>query len=76
MEERTERCHIQAKVNGGTDTVKNLHLLCKDCHKDSEFLEDLDYFKWIEARNLMSRSFGNADGKTILDFINNYAKGN
>lgn len=27
-----ERAHLVAKVNKGSDTVDNLHLLCKSCH--------------------------------------------
>ena len=43
-----ERAHIQARCNGGADTVENLHLLCSVCHKVSEYLEGDDYWKWLE----------------------------
>ena len=32
------RCHIKARVNGGTDTVTNLILLCQHCHLKQETL--------------------------------------
>jgi len=44
-----ERAHIQARCNGGPDTVENLHLLCCYCHKASEYREGDDYWNWIET---------------------------
>lgn len=32
----TQRCHIKAKCDGGTDEVDNLLLLCKRCHMSQE----------------------------------------
>lgn len=31
-----ERCHIKARIQGGTDTVDNLMLLCRHCHNLQE----------------------------------------
>ena len=42
-----ERCHIMARVLGGTDTVKNLHLLCKICHIQSECFTGDVYWEWF-----------------------------
>ena len=42
-----ERAHIQARCNGGPDTVDNLHLLCSTCHKVSEHLEGDAYWEWL-----------------------------
>jgi len=57
---KTERAHIIPRVYGGDDTVDNLHLLCKKCHRYSEFfcerMKDKSvqevrqyYFQWLEA---------------------------
>jgi hypothetical protein len=47
-----ERSHIVAKTYGGTDAPENIHLLCKFCHLESEFLENsVDYFKWIFSKS-------------------------
>jgi hypothetical protein len=48
----TQRCHIVPKSLGGSDMVDNLHLLCKECHLESEFLENEKvYFRWFEMKN-------------------------
>jgi len=44
-----ERAHILARCEGGSDTVENLHLLCPDCHRVSEYLRDDDYWNWING---------------------------
>ena len=36
FEKPLERCHLKAKIDGGTDTVENLVLLCKQCHAIQE----------------------------------------
>ena len=47
----TERAHIKARCDGGSDTVENLHLLCSFCHKSSEFIEGDDYERWFMEQN-------------------------
>ena len=44
------RAHIQPRCNGGSDTVENLHMLCRTCHKASEFIDGDDYNKWLLER--------------------------
>ena len=51
---RTERAHIKASVEGGSDDVKNLHLLCPDCHRQSERLSGYEYYEWFIDQNLFS----------------------
>jgi hypothetical protein len=55
-----ERAHIHARTNGGSDTADNLHMLCRTCHRDSEYLEGDDYWRWFWERTstdmLMSSS--------------------
>ena len=51
---RTERAHIQASVEGGEDDVENLHLLCPDCHRQSELLSGYEYYEWLIDQNLFS----------------------
>lgn len=43
----TERAHILARSEGGTDGEENLHLLCRRCHCDSEFLSGEAYWAWF-----------------------------
>lgn len=51
---RLERCHINAKVTGGSDEVSNLHLLCGWCHRLSEGLEGEGYWEWLRAQDQVS----------------------
>ena len=44
---KTERCHIKPKNAGGDDTVENLHLLCANCHKQSEGYSGMAYWRWF-----------------------------
>jgi hypothetical protein len=47
----TERCHIVPKVKGGGDGVDNLHLLCKSCHVESEYIVDYEaYMDWLDMK--------------------------
>lgn len=48
--ETLHRAHILARVEGGSDTVENLHMLCPWCHRDSEFLSGAEYWAWFESR--------------------------
>lgn len=50
-----DRAHIKPVISGGSNTVENLHLLCKICHKESEFLEDADYWQWFFNMNSQKR---------------------
>ena len=43
-----DRCHIIPSVDGGNNSVKNLHLLCAGCHAESEGLRQ--YFTWFEYK--------------------------
>ena len=40
-----ERAHILSRNQGGNNSIVNIHLLCRNCHKESEFLEQKEY--WI-----------------------------
>lgn len=69
-----ERAHITARCEGGTDTLDNLHMLCKACHKDSEFLSGDAYFQWFRERtafdmfaSVIMRSGGVDAWKAIQD---------
>ena len=44
---RLERCHIKARCNKGLDDCNNLHLLCRNCHVESEFYEGALYWQWL-----------------------------
>ena len=48
----TERCHIIPKDKGGSDLVNNLHLLCKECHLESEPIIDSEqYLDWFDLKS-------------------------
>lgn len=51
--EWTERAHITARADGGSNDVDNLHLLCPTCHKASESLAGGAYWEWFAERTLM-----------------------
>ena len=70
MLEKTERCHIVPKFNQGSDDVSNLHLLCSDCHKASEFLMGSDYDTWLLRTNVLTRLLGTQnDGIALFESI-------
>jgi hypothetical protein len=74
MEEKTERCHIMPRFNQGSDDVSNLHLLCSDCHKSSEFLFGEMYETWLAKTNVVTRLLGTENqGITIFDVIKKLA---
>lgn len=50
----TDKAHIQASCNGGPATEENMHVLCKACHLDSEFLEGAAYWNWFHKRTAMA----------------------
>ena len=47
-----EKCHIIAKAKGGSYSVKNLHLLCGNCHEESEYFDNGDerYWRWFRKK--------------------------
>lgn len=47
---RTDRAHILARVYGGSDEPRNLHLLCRLCHEMSEGFEGLAYWRWFKRQ--------------------------
>jgi len=69
-----QRAHINAKCNGGSDDVENLHMLCYTCHKDSEFVEGEAYWAWFKERTiydrLMSQGFRSGAGFNMHSMFN------
>ena len=48
----TERAHIVPLCKGGTNDITNLHLLCKECHTESEgFEEEGIYWEWFNLKS-------------------------
>lgn len=48
----TQRAHIIPVCCHGSDSVKNLHLLCHWCHDRSEAIENYHkYYLWFKERN-------------------------
>ena len=48
----TERAHIRARVEGGSDSKTNIHLLCHECHIESEMIKGYKYYKWFVRQNV------------------------
>ena len=76
--ETTERAHIKARCNGGSDKEENLHLLCNACHKCSEFLEGKEYYSWLINWNVYKKilymSMKNNPAEFIEKLINGIYK--
>lgn len=56
----TQRCHIQPLYSSNNNDVGNLHLLCNECHMESEHIENIEcYYIWFKHKNpLNSMSYG------------------
>ena len=46
-----DRAHILAVCEKGSDDVDNLHLLCRNCHKESEAHNGNEYKLWMASKN-------------------------
>lgn len=49
---KLDRAHIIPDWNGGEDTPSNLHMLCKACHHQSEFLDVASYWQWFKNQHV------------------------
>lgn len=49
-----ERAHIKSIFDGGSNDASNIHILCKTCHKASEFITGHDYFDWFYKRDMIT----------------------
>jgi len=48
----TQRAHIIPLRNGGSNEAFNLHLLCNECHTESEFIEQEEpYWVWFNFKS-------------------------
>jgi 5-methylcytosine-specific restriction endonuclease McrA len=65
----TDRAHIRARSYGGCDKAHNLHLLCRECHKASEFLTGEDYDSWFANRNLIHKILENTPGAILANLL-------
>ena len=48
-----QRCHIQPLAEGGSNKSENLHLLCPNCHSESEGYSGRFYWIWFENKDLV-----------------------
>ena len=48
-----ERAHIIPVCDGGVNDASNIHLLCRECHVESEglFNKSENYFLWLKHKN-------------------------
>jgi hypothetical protein len=46
-----ERAHILAVCDGGTDECSNIHLLCSECHNNSEPYNGELYDDWLNIKD-------------------------
>lgn len=44
---KLERAHIKALCDGGSNDVRNLHMLCASCHHESEMYSGRGYWAWF-----------------------------
>ena len=47
---KTQRAHIVAVVEGGSNEAENLHVLCSTCHEESELKSGQEYWDWFGYR--------------------------
>jgi hypothetical protein len=48
----TQRCHIIPLDSGGTNSITNIHLLCNECHIESENFKNIElYNEWLKYKN-------------------------
>ena len=64
----TERSHIIPVCDGGGHNVQNIHLLCKECHIESEYFSNSNiYWDWFKMKNPNnSGSYLRIENKTEL----------
>jgi len=68
----TDRAHILAQSEKGSHQFNNIHLLCKDCHGESEMMEGLHYWAWLmvnEAGALEVTSTPNQDNPLMTQCV-------
>ncbi len=46
-----QRAHVQPLCEGGDHKLSNIHLLCRNCHVESEHLSGESYWSWMRAVN-------------------------
>jgi len=52
-----DRAHILSVFDGGSDECENLHLLCGNCHLDSEPYNGKVYDLWFENKEFTKERF-------------------
>jgi len=52
-----DRAHIKARLEGGDDSVQNIHLLCRFCHQLSETMAPGHYARWFRECDPQNHAF-------------------
>lgn len=62
-----QKAHIIPFNDTKDNSLENLHLLCQSCHRDSEFIQEDEYWEWLEDRTTLDCIVSMADfeGKSI-----------
>ena len=58
--------HIVARHHGGSDDVSNIHLLCRNCHIESESLSEEYYWKWFKIKNRDAKLYTGFEIRDLL----------
>lgn len=67
----TERAHILPHFKGGSDKAGNLHLLCAECHRQSEMREGEEYWAWFKRQNIFTMMFRGVTLKEVKGVMDN-----
>lgn len=57
FDSQVQRAHIIAISEGGDNAVSNIHLLCPNCHVESEILSEECYWTWLQNKNTYHYEF-------------------
>jgi hypothetical protein len=71
-----ERCHIIPIWKDGNNDKENLHLLCRVCHIESEYLIGEQYNFWFENKDTSNSAIFQHQLRMTILYANEFIKGN
>jgi hypothetical protein len=72
---KTERAHILPVCEGGNNSVQNIHLLCKSCHVESEYLSGDAYWRWFKNKRKEDNGMYKARIRECAMLVDKYRNG-